>query len=121
MVLCYNPNQKGHVSFTAWKHEVEGLTTIYSQKAVIQAAKQSLKSPAAEATWCLGLDSSYEQIIQALETCYDDVAEGGVLLSELFSVMQGEKDSLANFALNLFCTNCHNWMVQNISAQILRL
>ena len=26
---------KGHVSFTALKHQVEGLTTIYSKKAVI--------------------------------------------------------------------------------------
>ena len=36
------PVPKGHVSFTAWKHEVEGLTTIYSEKAVIQAIKRSL-------------------------------------------------------------------------------
>ena len=38
------PIQKGHVSYTAWKHEVKGLTTIYPIKAVIQAIKRSLKS-----------------------------------------------------------------------------
>ena len=42
------PIPKGHVSFMAWKHEVEGLMTIYSKKVVIQAIKRSLKSPAAE-------------------------------------------------------------------------
>ena len=47
------PVPKGYVSFTAWKHEVEGLTTIYSKKAVIQAIKRSLKSPAAKVLWCL--------------------------------------------------------------------
>ena len=91
------PIQKGHVSFTAWKHEVEGLKTIYSMKAIIQ----SLKSPAAEVVWCLGQEASYEQIMEALETRYDDVTEGEVLLSELFSVTQAEKESLTEFASKL--------------------
>ena len=39
------PIPKGHVSFTAWKHEVEGLLSIYPQKAVVQAIRRSLKSP----------------------------------------------------------------------------
>ena len=85
------PIPKGHVSVMAWKHEVEGLTTIYSKRAVIQAIKRSLKSPAAEVVWCLGQTASYEEIMEALETWYDDVAEGEVLLSELFSTTQGEK------------------------------
>ena len=95
------PIQKGHVSYTAWKHEVKGLTTIYPIKAVIQAIKRSLKSPAAEVMWCLGPNPSYEQIMEALETRYDDVAEGEVLLAELFSVTQGEKESLTEFASKL--------------------
>ena len=92
---------KGHVSFTAWKHEVEGLTTIYSKRAVIQAIKRSLKSPAAEVVWHLGQTTSHEEIMEALETWYDDVAEGEVLLSELFSTTQGEKESLTEFASRL--------------------
>ena len=95
------PIPKGHVSFTAWKHEVEGLMTIYSKRAVIQAIKRSLKSPAAEVVWCLGQTASYEEIMEALETRYDDVAEGEVLLSELFSTTQGEKESLTEFASRL--------------------
>ena len=93
------PITKGHVSFTAWKHEVEELTTIYSKKTVIQAIKRSLKSPAAEVVWCLGQTASYEEIMEALQTQYDDVAE--VLLSELFSTTQGEKESLTEFASRL--------------------
>ena len=42
----------------------------------------------------LGQESSHEEIIEALETRYDDVAEGEVLLSELFSTTQGQKESL---------------------------
>ena len=95
------PIPKGHVSFTAWKHEVEGLMMISSTKAVIQAIKRSLKSPAAEVVWCLGPTASYEQIMEALETRYDDVAEGEVLLSELYSTTQGEKESLIEFASRL--------------------
>ena len=95
------PILKGHVSFTAWKHEVEGLTTIYSKKAVIQAIKRSLKSPAAEVVWCLEQTASYEQMMEALETWYDDVAEGEVLLSELFSTTQSEKEPLTEFASRL--------------------
>ena len=95
------PIPKGHVSFTAWKHEVEGLTTIYSKKAVIQAIKRSLKLPAAEVVWCLGQTASYEEIMEALETWYDDVVEGEVLLSELFYTTQGEKESLTEFASRL--------------------
>ena len=70
---------KCHVSFTAWEHEVEGLTTIYSKKAVIQAIKRSLKLPAVKVVWCLGQSTSYEEIMEALETWYDHVAEGEVL------------------------------------------
>ena len=95
------PIPKGHVSFTAWKHEVEGLLSIYPQKAVVQAIRRSLKSPAAEVVWCLGQEASYEDIIEALETRYDDVAEGAVLLSELFSTTQGEKESLIEYASRL--------------------
>ena len=95
------PVPKGHVSFTAWKHEVEGLTTIYSKKAVIQSIKRSLKSPAAEVVWCLGQTATYEEILEVLETRYDDVAEGEVLLSELFSTTQSEKESLTEFASRL--------------------
>ena len=95
------PILKGHVSFTAWKHEVEGLLSIYPQKAVVQAIRRSLKSPAAKVVWCLGQDASYEDIIEALETHYDDVAEGEVLLSELFSTTQGEKESLIEFCSRL--------------------
>ena len=95
------PIPKGHVSYTTWKHEVEGLKTIYPIKAVIQAIKRSLKSPAAEVMWCLGPDPSYEQIMEALETHYDDVAEREVLLAELFPVTQGEKESLTEFASKL--------------------
>ena len=95
------PIPKGHVSYTTWKHEVEGLKTIYPIKAVIQAIKRSLKSPAAEVMWCLGPNPSYEQIMEALETRYDDVAEREVLLAELFSVTQGEKESLTEFASKL--------------------
>ena len=101
MVLWVNTNPKGHVSFTAWKHEVEGLLSIYPQKAVVQAIRRSLKSPAAEVVWCLGQEASYEDIIEALETRYDDVAEGEVLLSELFSTTQGEKESLIEYASRL--------------------
>ena len=92
------PIPKGHVSFTAWKHKVEGLMTIYPKRAVIQAIKRSLKSPAAEVVWCLGQTALYEEKMEALETQYDDVAEGEVLLSELFSTTQGEKESLTEFA-----------------------
>ena len=93
------PISKGHVSFTASKHQVEGLTTIHSKKAVIQAIKRSLKSPAAEVVWCLRQMASYEEIMEALQAQYDDVAE--VLLSELFSTTQGEKESLTEFASRL--------------------
>ena len=51
--------------------------------------------------WYLGQTASYEEIIKVLETQYDDVAEGEVLLSELFSTTQGEKESLTEFASRL--------------------
>ena len=85
----------------AWKHEVKGLMTIYSNRAVIQAIKRSLKSPAEDVVWCLGQTVSYEEIMKALEMWYDDVAEGEVLLSELFSTTRGEKESLTEFGSRL--------------------
>ena len=42
------PIPKGHLSFEAWKFEVEGLKDIYGKRVVIQAMKLSLQSPAAD-------------------------------------------------------------------------
>ena len=88
------PIPKGHISFEAWKHGVEGLMKLYDTQVVIQSIRCSLRSPAAEVVWHLG---SYEDIMDALETQYDDITETEALLSELFSTTQGEKESVAEF------------------------
>ena len=89
------PIPKGHVSFEAWKHEVEGLMKLYDNKVVIQSIRCSLQSPAAEVAWCLGMEASYNDITDALKTQYDDITETEALFSELFSTTQGEKESVA--------------------------
>ena len=91
------PIPKGHVSFEAWKHEVEGLMKLYDTQVVIQSIRHSLRSPAAEVVWCLGIEASYNDIMDALKTQYDDIAETEALLSQLFSTTQGEKESVAEF------------------------
>ena len=91
------PIPKGHVSFEAWKHEVKGLMKLYDTQVVIQSIRCSLRSPAAEVVWHLGMEASYEDIMDALETQYDDITETEALLSELFSTTQGEKESVAEF------------------------
>ena len=91
------PIPKGHVSFEAWKHEVKGLMKLYDTQVVIQSIRCSLRSPAAEVVWCLGIEASYEDIMDALETQYDDITEAEALLSELFLTTQGKKESVAEF------------------------
>ena len=87
------PIPKGHVSFEAWKHEVKGLMKLYDTQVVTQSIRCSLRSPAAEVVWCLGIEASYNDIMDALKTQYDDITETEALLSELFSTTQGEKES----------------------------
>ena len=48
---------KGHVSFEAWKHEVKGLMKLYDTQVVIQSIRCSLRSPAAEVVWHLGIEA----------------------------------------------------------------
>ena len=91
------PIPKSHVSFEAWKHEVEGLMKLYDKQVVIQSIRCSLRSPAAEVVWRLGMEASYEDIMDALKTQYDDITETEALLSELFSTIQGEKEAVAEF------------------------
>ena len=43
------------------------------------------------------MEASYDDIMDALETQYDDIMETEALLSELFSTTQGEKESVAEF------------------------
>ena len=90
------PIPKGHVSFEAWKHEVEGLMKLYDTQLVIQSIRCSLRSPA-EVVWHFGMEASYEDIMDALETQYDDITEAEALLSKLFLTTQGEKESVAEF------------------------
>ena len=91
------PIPKGHVSFEAWKHEVKGLMKLYDTQVVIQSIRCSLRSPVAEVVWHLGMEASYEDIMDALKTQYGDITETEALLSELFSTTQGEKESVAEF------------------------
>ena len=91
------PIPKGHVSFEAWKHEVEGLMILYDTQVVIQSIRCSLRSPAAEVVWHLGMEASYEDIMDAVKTQYNDITETEALLSELFLTTQGKKESVAEF------------------------
>ena len=43
------------------------------------------------------MEASYNDIMDALETQYDDITETEALLGELFSTKQGEKESVAQF------------------------
>ena len=43
------------------------------------------------------MEASYEDIMDALETQYDDITETEALLSELFLTTQGKKESVAEF------------------------
>ena len=43
------------------------------------------------------MEASYEDIMDALKTQYDDITETEALLSELFLTTQGEKESVAEF------------------------
>ena len=43
------------------------------------------------------MEASYDDIMDALETQYDDITETEALLSKLFSTTQGEKESVAKF------------------------
>ena len=99
------PIRKGHTSFVAWKHEVEGLRNIYPENIVVQAMRRSLRSPAVEDTWHLGQDANYKDIMEALEIGYGDVTEAETLMSELYSTMQGEKESLTEFVSRLRSLN----------------
>ena len=70
---------------------------LYNTQVVIQSIRRSLRSPAAEVVWRLGMEASYDDIMDALETQYDDITETEALLSELFSTTQGEKESVEEF------------------------
>ena len=70
---------------------------LYDTQVVIQSIRHSLRSPAAEVVWHLGIEASYNNIMDALRTQYDDITETEALLSELFLTTQGEKESVAEF------------------------
>ena len=103
------PVLNGHLSFKAWKFEVEELKEIYGKRVVIQAMKWSLQSPASELVQCLGAKSTYNEIMEELEIPFGEVAQKDALFSELFSTTQGEMKPWLNLKgrLQSICYRIH--------------
>ena len=89
---------KGNVSFEAWKFEVEGLKEIYDKRVAIQEMKWSLQSPGTNVIYCFCTKPIYSEIMEASGICFGEVVEKDALFSELFTIMQGEKEALIKFA-----------------------
>lgn len=102
-VSVFSGDSKHHVTFDAWKYEVEGLMSqkIYAPDVLAHAIRKSLRGDAGEIAISLGHDAPISLLIDKLHSIYGTVAPKETLLTQFYTSQQGATESVAAWACRL--------------------
>lgn len=96
-------NLKGDVEFEVWKYEVSCLLRdgIYSESAVLEAVRRSLKGKARTVLLHLGEWATMPEIMREMEGIYGIVSSSEELKEQFYSATQREGESVVDYSLRL--------------------
>ena len=98
-----DPRPKNESSFDDWRVEVESLIASkhYSDFAISQAIRKSLKVPAKRVLLAMSITASSRYIISRLENVYGNVACGQAVVQEFYTAEQSAEENVAEWAVRL--------------------
>ncbi|KAK3101184.1 hypothetical protein FSP39_001606 [Pinctada imbricata] len=100
-ISIFSGNPKSTVTFDLWRYEVQCLHEQYSESAIRQAIRRSIKGEASKVLLCLGPDASVQDIISKLDCIYGSVERKEKLLADFYSASQQPNETVADYACRL--------------------
>ena len=97
------PRPRNESSFEDWKLEVDSLmaTKVYSDIALTQAIRKSLRVPAKRVLLPLGPTTIPMEIVNRLQSVFGYVASCDAVLEEFYTAEQGQDESVADWGIRL--------------------
>lgn len=98
----FSGDKKGETNFDLWKYEVQCLLKDnYSETAISQAIRRSLKGDAARIVMVLGPDANITDILSKFESVYGTIHSKATVLSTFYSAKQRDDESVAAWGCRL--------------------
>ncbi len=94
---------KGETTFDLWKYEVECLLKEdqYSEDAIRQAIRKSVKGEAARIVKRQGTEATMHQLLDQLDAVYGIIGAGQSILAEFYAARQGTGETVASWSCRL--------------------
>ena len=89
---------KGEVSFEQWSYELQTLRKTYSDSALREGIKCSLRGAAGDTVRNMGPDVPLDTIIKKFTIVYGNVKSFDLLMRDFYCADQGEEESIPSFA-----------------------
>ena len=89
---------KGEASFEQWSYELQSLRKTYSESALREGIKRSLKGAAADTVCNMGPDATLDNIIKKISIIYGNVKPCDILMGDFYCAEQGEEETVTSFA-----------------------
>ena len=98
-----DPKPKSEATFEEWKYEVECTRNenVYSNTAITQAVRKSLRGQAKRVILPLGTYAKVEDLMERLENVFGNVASGQSILKEFYTATQSETETTTAWGLRL--------------------
>lgn len=94
---------KSDVSFEQWRFEVKGMLRdeIYSEPAILQAIRRSLRGTAAEFLHNMGEDVTVKRVLDKMERIFGNILPPEAILEQFYSAKQQQNEKVAMWACRL--------------------
>ena len=93
--------EKGDVTYTQYKYEIQEATTEYNESIVKEAIRRSVKGTAMYRLRMMGKGISLAQILQKFDIAFGSLKHYGTLMEEFYLVTQKEHEDVTQFATRL--------------------
>ena len=92
---------KGKASFEQWSYELQFLRSTYSESALGEGIRRSLRGAAADTVCNMSPEATLDSIIKKFTIIYGNVKSYDILMGDFYRASQGEEESVISFATHI--------------------